>query len=306
MANFVRSTFLHELTKRYGILKKLPNSDSLFDVDNGKARLYVRYSKKHARNSTFYGLRKVDLNALEGRCGILCFLWEEQSEPLFVPFSEYEDVFAELRPANDGQYKVQVYEQGKGTELYIANAGRFNVESYLGWSSLEALVEAPAVIVPELTHAQVQTLLGGIGVAKGFDIWIPVIDRLKLDWNLTLAFECARTLPPSLTPIMQVVEEVDVVWMERGGSRPAALFEVEHTTPIYSGLLRLNDVHLVLPNANMRLGIVSNDNRRSIFVRQLSRPTFNASGLAEVCTFLEYGNVFGWHQKILNREEPHA
>jgi hypothetical protein len=40
MANLVRSTFLHELTQRYGILKKLPNSDSLFDVDNGKARLY--------------------------------------------------------------------------------------------------------------------------------------------------------------------------------------------------------------------------------------------------------------------------
>jgi hypothetical protein len=39
MTNFVRSTFLHELTKRYGILKKLPKSDSLFDVDNGKARL---------------------------------------------------------------------------------------------------------------------------------------------------------------------------------------------------------------------------------------------------------------------------
>jgi hypothetical protein len=51
----------------------------------------VRYSKKHARNSTFYGLRKVDLNALEGRCAILCFLWEEQPEPLFVPFSEFED-----------------------------------------------------------------------------------------------------------------------------------------------------------------------------------------------------------------------
>lgn len=109
MANLVRSTFLNAVTKRYGILKKLPNSDSLFAVDNGKARIYVRYSKKHARNSTFYGLRKVDLNALEGRCGILCFLWE----PLFVPFSEFEDVFAQLSPASDGQYKVQIYEQAR-------------------------------------------------------------------------------------------------------------------------------------------------------------------------------------------------
>jgi hypothetical protein len=192
----------------------------------------------------------VDLNALEGRCGILCFLWDDQPEPLFVPYSEFEAVFAELTPANDGQYKVQVYEQGKGTELYISNAGRFNVESYIGWSVLESLVKAPAVIVPELSHAQVQTLLAGIGIAKGFDVWIPIIDRIKLDWNLTIAFECAKSLPPSLTPIVAVVEEVDVVWMERGANRPAALFEVEHTTPIYSGLLRLNDVHLLLPNAS--------------------------------------------------------
>jgi hypothetical protein len=306
MANLVRSTVIYEITKRYGILKKLPNSESLFDVDDGKARLYMRYSRRHPRSSTFYGLRKVDLNALEGRCGILCFLWDDQPEPLFVPYSEFEAVFAELTPANDGQYKVQVYEPGKGTELYIANAGRFNVESYIGWSVLESLVKAPKVIIPELSHAQVQTLLAGIGIAKGFDVWIPIIDRIKLDWNLTLSFECAKSLPPSLTPIMAVVEEVDVVWMERGGNRPAALFEVEHTTPIYSGLLRLNDVHLLLPNANMRLGIVSNDNRRSIFVRQLTRPTFKASGLADVCTFLEYANVFGWHMKMRNREVANA
>jgi hypothetical protein len=306
MANSTRTSFLLELTKRYGILRKLPNSESLFDINDGKARVYVRYSRKHVRNNAFYGLRNVDLNALEGRCGILCFLWDDQPEPLFVPYSEFESVFAELKPASDGQYKVQVYEQGKGTELYIANAGRFNVESYIGWGLLDTLVQAPSVVVPELTHAQVQTLLGGIGIAKGFDVWIPVADRMKLDWNLALAFDCARSLPPSLTPIMDVVEGVDVVWVERGGSHPAALFEVEHTTPIYSGLLRLNDVHLLLPNAAMRLGIVSNDTRRSVFVRQLNRPTFHASGLTEVCTFLEYANVFGWHQRIQNRGKSHA
>lgn len=306
MANSVKSIFLQELARKYGTLKKLPNSDSLFEVNDGKARLYVRYSRRHPRNSTFYGLRKVDLNTLDGHSGILCFIWDDQQEPLFVPYSEFEAVFAELNPANYGQYKVQVYEQGKGTELYIANAGRFNVESYIGWCFLESLVKAPSLVVPELTHSQIQTLLAGIGIAKGFDVWIPVVDRIKLDWNLTLSFECAKSLPPSLMPIMPVVEEIDVVWMERGANRPAALFEVEHTTPIYSGLLRLNDVHLLLPSANMRLGIVSNDNRRSIFVRQLSRPTFKVSGLAEVCTFLEYANVFGWHMKMRNREVTDA
>jgi hypothetical protein len=160
--------------------------------------------------------------------------------------------------------------------------------------------------VPELNHCQVQTILGGIGVAKGFDIWIPTVDRSKLDWRLTSSFECVKSLPVSLVPIMTVVEEIDVIWLERGRNRPAALFEVEYTTPIYSGLLRLNDVHLLLPTDNMRLGIVSNDERKSVFVRQLNRPTFKASGLTEVCTFLEYANVYGWHERMRPRERLHA
>jgi hypothetical protein len=88
------------------------------------------------------------------------------------------------------------------------------------------------------------------------------------------------------------------MWIARGGDRPAALYEVEHSTPIYSGLLRFNDVLLALPDLPMRYGIVSNDNRKSLFVRQLARPTFKASGLRENCTFLEYRNVFGWHQRL--------
>jgi hypothetical protein len=76
------------------------------------------------------------------------------------------------------------------------------------------------------------------------------------------------------------------------------LFEVEHTTSIYSGLLRFNDVHLVAPDLHPRFSIVANDTRRSLYVRQVNRPTFQRSGLAEVCTFMEYENVLDWYSRI--------
>jgi hypothetical protein len=41
--------------------------------------------------------------------------------------------------------------------------------------------------------------------------------------------------------------------------------------------------------------VVANDERRDTFVRQLNRPTFMASGLANECTFMDYPNVFGWY-----------
>jgi hypothetical protein len=298
MANPVKSTFLNELTRRFGVPRKLPNSESLYQLGATETRLYFRYSKKHPGNRTFFGLRKIDLQSLEGHAGILCFCWEGQSEPLFVPFAEFEEVFAKLNAASDGQYKAQVYETGSGIELYIANAGRFNVEGYQGWSYLESLISTSETQFPILSHAQIQTLLGGIGSSKGFGVWIPAADRARLDWSLTPTFEIAKALPSILEPVIEIAETIDVIWVDRGANRPVALYEVEHSTPIYSGLLRFNDVHLLLPGAALRFGIVSNDDRRSLFVRQLSRPTFKASGLREICTFFEYHNVFGWHQRL--------
>jgi hypothetical protein len=302
MANKTKTAFLRELAERYGSLRKLDRSQSLYEIGDGAARVYIRYSKVHSGARTFYGLREEDLQKLEGHPSIICFLWNGQTEPLLVPFSEYEDVFQSTSPAGDGQYKAQVYLQDDGTELYIAKAGRFNVEGHFGWSELEALVDSASLgTVPDFSHSQMQTLLGAIGAVKGYDIWIPQSDRVKLDWSLTAHFECRDVPPYGFEPVESILQEVDVIWTPRGSSEMKALFEVEHSTPIYSGLLRFNDIHLVAPNLRPRFSIVANDTRRSLFVRQVNRPTFRMSGLSELCTFLEYINVFGWYNRIKNQ-----
>lgn len=299
MANETKTSFLKELTKRYGPLRKFDRSQSLYEIGDGAARVYIRYSKVHSGPRTFYGLREEDLQKLEGHPSLVCFLWNGQTEPLLVPFSEYEDVFQSISPAGDGQYKAQVYLQDDGTELYIAKAGRFNVEGHFGWGELEALIDSASLgTVPEFSHSQMQTLLGAIGTAKSYDVWIPPSDRVKLDWSITNRFECCDVLPYGFEPVNDILQEVDVIWIQRGSSELRALFEVEHSTPIYSGLLRFNDIHLVAPSLRPRFSVVANDARRSIFVRQLNRPTFQMSGLGKLCTFLEYINVFGWHTRI--------
>jgi len=298
MANTTKTAFLEELTRRYGNIHRLSSSLSLYDLGDGAGRIYIRYSKVHSRGQAFYGLRKKDLQELEGRPSAICFLWEGQAEPLFVPYSEYEEIFQSLSPADDGQYKVQLFIREEGSDFYIANAGRFNVEAYFGWEHLDSLIQQSRLTVfPDLSHIQVQTLLGSIGARKGYNVWIPKNDRVKLDWTITTKFVCSATIPRGFVEIEDTVSEVDVIWIEHDGRRLRALFEVEHSTPIYSGLLRFNDVHLTNPNAGTTYSIVSNDDRRSLFVRQLNRPTFKISRLAENCTFLEYPNVFAWHQR---------
>src|SRR5436189_5862162 len=111
MANLTKQAFLKNLAERYGAVRKLENSQSLFELHDSRVRLYLRYSKVHGRNQTFYGLREDDLRQLQGHPSVICLLWNEQAVPLLIPFSNYEDVFQTVNAATDGQYKAQVYLQ---------------------------------------------------------------------------------------------------------------------------------------------------------------------------------------------------
>lgn len=290
-----RETFLRELSERAGQLKRLGTSQSLFELGDGQTLVYVRYSRVYEKGNTFYGLREQDLRELDGRTAFIALLWDGQVEPLLLPLAHFGELFDEAGPAADGQVKAQVYiHDSQPAEFYIARAGRHNVEAYFGWEALLGALADARDEAPALDHSQVQTLLGAIGDARGLDVWVPPNDRQKMDWSLVPRFPFRTTMPPGLD---SVVREIDVVWMARGANTPVSLYEVEHSTPIYSGLLRMNDVHLSLAEPP-RFTIVADDTRRSVFARNLRRPTFQASGLDKLCGFMTNAEVFRWHQRI--------
>jgi len=298
MVNQTKINFLKEIKKKYGAFKKLPKSLSLFDIGED-TRIYVRYSKIHKRNQTFFGLRKDDLLQLEGRNSLLVFIWDSQVEPVFIPYSEFEDVFQSLTPAADGQFKVQIFLQEDAMELYIPNNGRFNIESFYGWEILDRKIDSRKLIqIPDFSHYQIQSFLGAIGSNKGYDIWIPPSDRKRLDLELASKYDFRHELPGSYNDVMNIINEIDVIWLNRGASEIKALFEVEHSTPIYSGLLRFNDIHLIKSDLRPRYSIVSNESRRTLFLKQINRPTFKMSGLVDYCNFLEYRDVYSWFNRI--------
>jgi len=300
MAKKTREQFIGQLGTMFGELRPLPSSHSMFEIMNGAVHIYIRYSKRHHGERTFYGLRQRDLQALRGHPAFIVFLWEDQEAPLLLPYGDYEDVFAAVPPAPDGQYKTQIYIRPGDTEMYLPGAGRFNVESHFGWDELDRVVRLSGTKQPPvLSHAQVQTLLGSIGAARGFDIWIPQNDRAALDWEVvTSPFQCRQTLPSSYGLVADILGQVDVLWLARGSGELAALYEIEHSTPIYSGLLRLNDIHVGLAHSSSRFTVVAKECRRALFIRQLHRPTFEASGLHDICGFLQYANVYNWYARL--------
>lgn len=298
MPNPHKAKVLETLRERFGEVRKVKGSESLFIVGNDAAHIYFRYSKVHARGRTFFGLRKSDLRLLGGQNAFLCFLLDDGSPPLFVPYADFEEVFHGAQPAKDGQYKAQLF-TGQGVrELYVARRGRFNVEGYVGFETLERSIDGQLLREAlTLTHSQIQTLLAGIGYIKGHEVWIPDNDIPKLDWELTERFPLRAELPSGFEQVHAILSEIDVVWVAAGQNSIEGLYEVEHSTPVYSGLLRFNYVLLTDPKV-FRFSIVSNDARRDLFARQLFRPTFKKSGLAELCSFLEYANVFDWHKRL--------
>ncbi|MGO9518896.1 MAG: hypothetical protein ACLPND_17825 [Candidatus Korobacteraceae bacterium] len=304
MPNVHKLDLLCKLEERFGKIKRLAGSQSLFSVGEDAARIYVRYSKIHERRRTFFGLRDVDLRQLEGRNSYICFLSDGDSQPVFLPYADYEEVFRGAQTAADGQYKVQLLNTRDERELYVARQGRFNVEGYVGFEVLDrGITTAPGRVI-DLTHGQVQMLLAGIGNLKGYDVCVPAYDAARLEWSLTRRFNLRPTIPFGYEGVAHILSEVDVIWVARGRDVISDLFEVEHSTPIYSGLLRFNDLLLTNPRLS-HFSIVSNDSRRALFARQLFRPTFQRSGLAELTSFLEYANVSDWHSRLFgsNRDQ---
>lgn len=302
MGSKVREQFISLLKDQFGPIHRLGPGNSLFHISD-KVRVYVRYSKVHAGGSTFFGLRKDDLDQLEGFPSYIAFLWDDQKQPLLVPFGKFVEVFRSLEPARDGQYKAHVYTSKEGTDLNIVRAGRFGVDSHYGWDELRnAMQEYKDLAVPkELSHSQLQSLVGAIGKLTGHRIYIPVNDRNILDWNIVDRFEITNDVPAIGQHLpASSLSQIDVLWINPTRNLLAAAFEIEYSTPIYSGLLRFNDVHLDfrLPRA----AIVADMDRKEAFMRQINRRTFRESGLNEVCLFYSYSDVYGWYKRLSGKQ----
>ena len=86
----------------------------------------------------------------------------------------------------------------------------------------------------------------------------------------------------------RTIELIDVLWLS--GNSIVAAFEVESTTSIYSGLLRMSDLLALQPNLDINLYLLAPDERRDKVEQELLRPTFSLreKPLARICGFLAF------------------
>ncbi len=160
---------------------------------------------------------------------------------------------------------------------------------------LESEKEATAAPRSEVRESVIiQALLAGIGAKMGLKIWIPrnnhtaVMAEWKTDHDLLL-----ENLPLNYDEsTIRTIEQIDVLWLR--GRAIVRAFEVEHTTSIYSGILRMADLLALQPNMNIKLHIVAPYARKDKVFQEIQRPVFSLleeGPLFERCTYLSYDSI---------------
>src|SRR5208337_98799 len=149
---------------------------------------------------------------------------------------------------------------------------------------------------PEVRQShKIQSLLAEIGSKMGFKIWLPKSDRerVKAASKYDLASTTIDILPMNYNDAtIRTIEQIDVIWLK--GRSIARAFEIEHTTAIYSGLLRMADLVALQPDINIPLHIVAPEERQGTVLDQIKRPVFSlleTGPLSERCSLLTYDDV---------------
>ena len=116
-------------------------------------------------------------------------------------------------------------------------------------------LDRPASTASEATdHTEIQWLLAKLGNDMGLDVWVARNDRGR-QYNGQRFADLSRlkgALPVQFDrETTRTIELIDVLWLD--GNSIRAAFEIESTTSIYSGLLRMADLLSMQPNLSIPL-----------------------------------------------------
>jgi len=278
----------------------------------GKSRLYqfgnvlscsINYSKKLRGDKYFFGLAKevVDpkYNYPETKLGAFALLICGAPDKIVVlPRSLLLEMMRDV-PTR----KLDVFYEDSTFILQTTGHPKLNVTQFVNAlphpEETRSRTDGEEVAEPvaDRVHVKIQRDLIQLGRAEGCSVWVPPNDR-----NLSYGDSDFASLTLSRLPnfgfeenTRRIVHNIDVLWLTKNVIRKA--FEVESTTSIYSGLLRLNDLVLAQPNNAIELFIVADGTRRARVLNQLIRPSFQE--LAKQCRFLRFDVV----EDAINRIE---
>lgn len=141
---------------------------------------------------------------------------------------------------------------------------------------------------------KIQAKIAKIGAEMGYQIWIPRSDRRRVlnEWTPNTG-QLLDHLPLNFVEVViKTIENIDVLWIKNYNIERA--FEIEHTTSIYSGLLRMADLKALMPNINIKLYIIAPKHRKEKVFEEINRPVFSlllSPPLNDSSYFISYDSI---------------
>lgn len=196
-----------------------------------------------------------------------------------------------------GRYPVPSRDiSGEGRVRWEADLDRIRQEG-------AALAKAEALSRDnDHTHTEIQGWLRDLGLSLGFDVWVASNDQGRLWQGGKLGDGCLTRLPPAMAAAsgVEAVRLIDIIWIDKANGQAVAAFEVEHSTSIYSGIVRMLDLAMGGSEAPPEgLFLVAPDDREKDVRAQLIRPAFGSIGHLNL-RYIPYSEL-GQHREAIAR-----
>jgi type II restriction enzyme len=124
-------------------------------------------------------------------------------------------------------------------------------------------------------HTQVQHALIKIGRALNYDVFVARNDQHRTCCGDDFSLLTTPRLPAlGVAPdVLATVELIDVIWLKRAEPRVVCAFEIEHSTSIFSGILRMKDLAHSLTGEASQFYLVAPTAREKEVAIQMARPS---------------------------------
>lgn len=160
----------------------------------------------------------------------------------------------------------------------------------------------------ESEHTRIQYLLIKVGRALGYEVYVARNDHHRSYGGQAFAMLTTPQLPPMSWPseVVETVGLIDVIWLKPGAAEIVSAFEIEKSTSIYSGILRLEDLARSIPGCDCSVYLVAPASREREVMAQLARPAFR-DDLADVpLAFISFDDLCKECDALCRYGEDHS
>jgi type II restriction enzyme len=145
----------------------------------------------------------------------------------------------------------------------------------------------------ESEHTQIQYLLIKIGRALNYDVFVARNDRHRSCDGQSFSLLTIPALPAMdwSAEVMDTTSLIDVIWLKQGTNEIVSAFEIEKSTSIYSGILRMEDLARSIPDCTCNFYLVAPTRREREVIAQLTRPAFRNDLTDISLAFISFDNL---------------